>query len=383
MTEEINLDNLPAVHDDYAMDAINVTKDVLENYFKQTTQLPYQTDGLVIDHIEPIPETIIGQEATLEFVNKIDPLNYHSPVQEPEGVVTTVTNPINFDGDFDGDGGDTNHELHREDFEAKDVVPVVNNHIEEQKAVVNVVTNHVKHEDVTELIDGTNREPLMPNIEDLNETARLYMEYMIKPYRDALVPAESIEQLNLWYPLIFQGEHLQKVQKMLKDKLEVEIVKKIILDFMAGHIISLIKVKPKDITPWDLASTRDELSLKLFGEPINSLPVQVTIGPNTYTHMLSEEFTYGLLSVLEGQPSYLISINGTKIRLNDIKYKYDPTTAQGFTYEAIIPSGPSKFYSPDLIQGVMTGAKWINVDPHTLVKDLRGMMNNTMIALTF
>jgi len=229
----------------------------------------------------------------------------------------------------------------------------------------------------------TDEEKAIPNVKDLNEISRCYLNNMLKPYEDALAPATEVDQINLWIPQIFQEKDLKNVQKAIHGKVDIEDIKQAIVNFISGHLLSIIKVEPKMITPWDLAGTRDALTTKLFGPGNSEIPIEVTVGPTTYIHFLSEEFTFGLLNILDTNPSYLITVGGTKIKSDDIKRNYDPVNATEFKYEITTPLGLTRFYTPDFIQGIMTAAQWLNINAHTLVKDFKGIMNDTLIPLTF
>ena len=40
-------------------------------------------------------------------------------------------------------------------------------------------------------------------------------------------------------------------------------------------------------------------------------------------------------------------------------------------FHAILPIGNIYFDTLDVIQGIITGAKWLNEDPHKYIKDIR------------
>jgi hypothetical protein len=222
----------------------------------------------------------------------------------------------------------------------------------------------------------------MVETSDLNDVTYAYLKTMVEPYSTAISQVIEVDQLTHWVPHIFQGELLEMVLKTLEQETDAEKAKISIINVLESLVLSTIQNIPL-ITPWTIAGSRDEITTKLFGEASSIIPVHVTIGPNTYTHNLSEEFAFGLLSVLHDRPQFVISINGVMLSLENLEINYKPEYKQEFQYEATFPLGPARFNSPDVIQGVMTAAKWLNADPHTFAHTLKGLIDGQMVPLHF
>lgn len=119
----------------------------------------------------------------------------------------------------------------------------------------------------------------------------------------------------------------------------------------------------------------------LFGPGSTAISVTVVIQSvnenmaRKYVHTVSQDFAFGLLSILNTYSEYKFLVNGTYLRLSDLKHRYESKDRDfNFLYKAKLPHGEYVFNSPEVIQGVITAAEWIKVDPHILIKDLRGSL---------
>ena len=209
-----------------------------------------------------------------------------------------------------------------------------------------------------------------------------YLQTLTKPYSEAIAVANTKDALLQWIPLVFQGNELAALTKAIEATKTLDDAKAAVTDFMGMQLLTAAAKKPRAVvTPWDVAIARDDMLTKWFGPASTTVPVQITVGPNVFKHDLTEEFAFGLLSVLNDK--YTFAINGVKLTLDDLKANYDPRDVQTEPYRAILPSGAAVFNSPDVIQGVMTAAQWLAVKPNTLVNDFTGVVNGQTTALTF
>lgn len=209
-----------------------------------------------------------------------------------------------------------------------------------------------------------------------------HVNLLVKPYIDALAHADSKEGILQWLPLVFEADYLEDALTAVAKAEDVETAINEVITIMTDSLIDEAQQKAGDsITPWDIANARDQQLTKLFGEPSKVLPVNVTVGPNVYTHNLSQDCVYGILNVLAGNKQFNITLNGTQIPLEELQLNY--TAPKDFSYKAILPQGAVFFNSPDVIQGVMTAAQWINTDAHTFVKELNGFIDGKWVPLNF
>ena len=252
------------------------------------------------------------------------------------------------------------------------------------KAVAQAVTQHLtkrygdkqeKDQDAEEEDDETL---------ELSPFTQSYLNSLVKPYADALAQAESKEAIQAWIPLVFEGEYLTDAQMILEKVDDVETARYKVVKLLAdGFVYAAQEIAGEHVTPWDIAVARDDQLTKLFGQGSKVLPVQVTVGPNVYTHTLSQDFVFGLLNILHGNNQFVISLNGSQVPFELLHGNYTEPKEGEKLFKATLPQGTAFFNSPDVIQGVMTASKWINIDPHTMVKDLDEAINGNWVPIVF
>lgn len=221
------------------------------------------------------------------------------------------------------------------------------------------------------------------NFDAMMRVTQNYVNKLVKPYADAIEAATTTDSLLQWLPLVFQDKDLEILTNEVNAATDLEYAKGRIISFMNEILVLEAKKENRAIvTPWSIASRRDDKLTQLFGPVADKISVQVEIGPNKYDHLLSEEFTFGLLSVLTGN-GYTLWVEGEKLSLDDIKPNYVPRDIQKEIYRAVLPSGEAVFNSPDVIQGVITAAKWLNVDPRAMVVNFTGVIDGQVMALNF
>ena len=224
--------------------------------------------------------------------------------------------------------------------------------------------------------------------ERLTDVSKAYIETVIYPYTEVLEPA-NFNEIIKWLPEVFNYDDvdeivnniLQDFDDNFDDNSKAESAKSTILNFIRANWLKLLEVpEDYDITPWDLSGTRDQQIEQLIGPAEESLEIEVKIGPNKYSHVVTEELAYGLLLALDGHLEYLILMNGYELNINDICHKYQRETGVNFNYSANVNGYDVVFDSEDLIQGVVTAASWINVDPHDIITNF---MNDELFPQTF
>lgn len=292
------------------------------------------------------------------------------------GLHLSHTSPTN--SDFDGNEHDA---WNPQDVEVKAEAEILLNVNPEQELPLDV---NLEQEQTT--VEAT--EPTINNDDDkiiLSILTDAYVDSLIGPYVDALEQADSKEGLLQWLPLVFDGEYLENILPVVDKTEDVDAARNAIIHFMKDALINKAQATAgKFLTPWDIALARDTQLEKLFGEAVKELPIQVTVGPNVYTHKLSQDIVFGILLILDNNEQFTITLNGNRVHLEELQLKYNNLKdAEGVAYKATLLQGSVFFNSPDVVQGIMTAAQWIKADPHTLVKDLNGFMDGNWVSLGF
>ena len=243
----------------------------------------------------------------------------------------------------------------------------------------------------------------------IHPTSIAYIQTLLKPYAEVMESA-PLEALNQWITLAFPKElahHAQSefVRAMVKktedltgtpatvenvtDYPEVLAAGKIaIIEYLIAEILDAAGFVAGDwtILPWDIQKSigNDGEFSPLLGIPkgSNQLPVNVVIGPNVFPHMLTCDFTIGLLVFL----SKILAGNGFTINMfgEDFTPDYlnDPEHPSRFifvhededkgsnNYIVTVAGVTYTFETSDFMQGFATGAQWANVDHHLYWNDL-------------
>lgn len=292
--------------------------------------------------------------------------NHNAPIEEH-------ALPLNID-QLDGNQPGVNINFDQPDVDQLDL------NINVVQPAVNMNAAFVIPEENNDDDDENNYDPEIK----VSPFTQTYVNLLVKPYIDALSHANSKEGLLEWLPLVFEADYLEDTLDAVTNAEDLETARNEIVNIMIESLIDEAgQTAGEVITPWDIANARDPQLTKLFGGPSKLLPVNVTVGPNVYTHNLSQDFVYGILNVLVDNKHFNITLNGTQIPLEEIKLNYIAPKDDGVAYKAVLPQGAVFFNSPDVIQGVMTAAQWINTDAHTFVKELNGFINGKWIPLNF
>jgi hypothetical protein len=218
-----------------------------------------------------------------------------------------------------------------------------------------------------------------------NELSQTYVQFMIKPYIDTMLQADSLESLLNWIPLVFEAEYLEAIKSAVEQSPDVDTARNEIVRIIVETWVSLANANAYNvITPWTLSATKDVQLSKLFGEPSNEIVVTVAVGANKYEHSLTQDFIFGLFSLLNGNPEYTFYIGESVVTVEDIVSDYVcDDVAEQTLYIADLGIGRFAFSTPDVVRGVSTAAKWLNVDPNEYVKNLTGIVDGQRISLVF
>lgn len=248
-----------------------------------------------------------------------------------------------------------------------------------------------------------------PEFIDLSEISRIYVYDLLQPYKNVLDTINTndlntiIELLNNWITLILPSNYsndLQgKIRNIINNSKEIvdstvvtEQIKTTILDYIINILIGYAEEYARDIyvTPWDLSKYRNELLINLFGGINNKINITVITPNNIYNHLLTEEFTYGLLIGLSYNPNFQVLYKNVIITHNSLDERYRDDGYIRPHYGALIhlTNGQNftiSFDTPDVIQGIVTACQWIKYDPHLIITDLNEFNDtgDTQIFLDF
>lgn len=184
----------------------------------------------------------------------------------------------------------------------------------------------------------------------------------------------------------------KKTTNLLEDPEILSSDKISILTYLVNEIASLVSKQSrntnndKHILPWDVYSaiSNDPNFSILFGltEKKAALPVTIMFDTKQYQHVLTEEFTMGLLLFSDpattsvGKPLIKVVMFGIPFTSDFILYneksrnRFHETKNNVDYYRAYVSDQKYTFLSDEFIRGFTTGALWMNVDPHRYCKNL-------------
>lgn len=185
-------------------------------------------------------------------------------------------------------------------------------------------------------------------------------------------------------------EFINEVKKSFPSSLHPESYLEFSLEDFIGEQYMELKFSADSIatgviTPWTIELAKEVTRLTSFLGPIRTkLPITVVVGNERYVHELTEEFMFGILSIISSSRTFLFYLEDTvditpiPIMLDDVMDNYINQDKKK-RYSAILTIGKVTFDTLDVIQGIITGANWLGKNPYLLIKDLR----QGDISLTF
>jgi len=205
-------------------------------------------------------------------------------------------------------------------------------------------------------------ETTYPSFEQYKPETSSYLKSLLQPYQEALSVADSIEALNEWIPLVLPESSEALIDAI--SNLDIEHAKLLILETLAS-----VLVLPDDTSadPWDL-NNRDEIGVRLFGPSSDTVPVLVQTENNQFLHELTLDQTYGILIGLNDSPSFQLYISGVPITSENYLERFNSSVDP--SYIAIINGEEYYFINNGFVQGVITAADWLDIDPHTIITEL-------------
>lgn len=227
----------------------------------------------------------------------------------------------------------------------------------------------------------------------LSSTSQNYMNSIVNPYSDVLFEMKTKEEILEWIPLTFTDRCVELMTTIVMSTNDVSVAKHSVLYIMFMMISrSAQELSDGVITPWNIATVFDTIIRGRKNENIllnkkvakeTTLPIDITNGTNKFTHNLTQDFAFGLLSILSTNKEFNITLNGSEILLNDIQPNYAEDPYDQYEFKATFPQGTVYFDNAEVIQGVITACQWIGIDPHKIIFDLSGVINGERKQLTF
>ena len=193
--------------------------------------------------------------------------------------------------------------------------------------------------------------------------------------------------------------HLQRIISVIEDINMLDIIKSKIASYLIKKLFqSKVRIGNKGIhyeraiLPWDIQAAFNRLVLPIHqkGDKLN---VMITIGDKVFNHMLSVEFTCGLLLFCQisgnhfnvsmsddiddiYSDTYVICAENEHLEMYQTgihRYKTFDTFRNAFdeSYTVEINNKSYLFFTTDFMRGFSTGALWAKVDHHTLWKNLK------------
>ncbi len=217
------------------------------------------------------------------------------------------------------------------------------------------------------------------DIYHLIPSAAIYLEMVIQPYRDALAHATSTEMVLTWIPQVLPASCsdvlLSRKEILHPQNLEDQI--STVIDHISFILCDYVKQygppSPNGhiVTPWSLSSYRTDDLIRIFGNVTTELPISIVSEPNVFNHTLSQDYVFGLATVLNDN-QIMIMFNNTKITLGDLIEHYLTCKEGSEMYMITIANSAIIYFNGrDVIQGIATACQWLNINPSTVILDFR------------
>lgn len=173
----------------------------------------------------------------------------------------------------------------------------------------------------------------------------------------------------------------QQIKKKLPDNFEL-FINLSMTDFIEAIVNKLFATigDNKTITPWTIEKAKQQAQLtNLLGEVRKELSIMVvTDEAQQYQHFMSEELAYGILITLDESSNItlyteesfnLTNENPIPLALEYLDNNFMINNNQRI-FTAMINNQLRTFDTPTVIQGIITGARWTNQDPHNFIKNI-------------
>jgi hypothetical protein len=235
---------------------------------------------------------------------------------------------------------------------------------------------------------GKGKFSVRTRLEVFDDDSKKYITDIDKNFADALIlkatrgysDKEIISLLNRFATEAAVDQETLQVISSSRTPVE-RTYRALLVDFIEGTL-SNVEEDISKLTPWILEKNKDQSIISdLLGPSRDTLPV-VVYAENKYIHECTEELVLGILVALNGSKPLMFLGDCVEnlgvfdsLRLEDIAPNY--LTHKEQQYSCITPSGYMYFNTVDFVQGIITGAMWINKDPHSIISNI--MMGDQMM----
>jgi len=234
--------------------------------------------------------------------------------------------------------------------------------------------NYLSNESIIDIVnDFTEHDSITPAAID-------YIRAVFSPIAQQVDQLTSSRAVTDWYQRNLPKFLADAIDYNLNRQLEnqgignhLAHVKSSVIYYSIAAILERVN-SVKIIYPWDVKEEirrYEQLLILLHQSDNDKLPVNVVINGVPFEHMMSEEFTYGLLSFSDVTGvQYNVTMYGKTLPpIGSIKIF---TKRLQQSYEANINGHKYYFDTAEFIQGFMTGASWAGIDGKQLltIKDL-------------
>lgn len=264
------------------------------------------------------------------------------------------------------------------------------------------------------MTDFTHKQPIYPEFAELVlPISQEYMYFLMKPYVDALLIINindglaELKALNQWIGRVITGEHGRELYNLINNDEElmtglvdlvnprpyIDKVRREILFYIGSLLLQFVSQEMinQPITPWDLAKFRNTELTHLFGPANDKLTIIISMSNQNYEYDVTEEFAYGLLLGFHDVHDFSLFLMDLPLYKYDLENRFIDRNRYDYNYIAIVSdmidgvriNREVFFDTLDFIQGVMTGAQWTNVDPHSIIRNLVQINNGIKIPMDF
>ena len=214
---------------------------------------------------------------------------------------------------------------------------------------------------------------------ELTPMTQSHLNHMILPLIESINNAQSVDVLIQWVSSVLPGN--EEVIASLNTTQDVNAAKQYIIQYIAVELLNSTGKSIQTITPWDLHSTRTDVLTQFFGPVTQTLLITVNVGQ--HQHLMSQDLAFGIVLILYNHQQFKLLLDDYELTINEMAIPYMTSEQNIKTYQLVTSIGDITFNGAEVVQGIITAAQWLNVDPHTLVDNLRENTAEGQVLLNF
>jgi len=232
-----------------------------------------------------------------------------------------------------------------------------------------------------------------PEFSGLNYLSKTYLCDLLEPFHDEIARIDDIGLLLDWVCRIIPEGYSDLVFTSMVSINQARLdalayLGDLLIESARSQVEASIRKRDKEhnygppvkkypseyLTPWDLSTYRNKLTTRIFGPGCDKLEFTILNKNGKYSHKLSEEFTYGMLIVLQDDHVYGVLLNNTLIthcyKVFDPKYldaDFNTTSRYVIVVRIGIEKHEIRFNSVDFIDGIISASLWIGQNPKKIL----------------